>query len=343
MSVEVITTTARAEAVDENFYHAGLDLTEPFPVHRFRVVAPDRVAYGEAVLAAGRDAASVELSGSALVDERLRSPDLLAHVRAAADRYDAFLFLDATAPTTVGAIADVSETALLVPLLDDVAATRLPAVADAVASARLLLCGSQAEADLLAERFGPAVRARAWIVGLGTDIEPADEAARERVRRASGRLPFVLLAGDEPESARSEPAEPLPAGLRTFVLGRGGAARPRGAGSPRRARWRLRRRARCSCPRWWKRGRPLRRCWPRPARAGRPSWCAPAAAAWWSRPAPGRPPSRRSRTSRPRRRWGAPAGPGSRRRPAGRASRRAPPRRSTRWPPSTTAARAARC
>jgi len=197
VSIEVFTTTTTTDAPDANHFHSGTDHTEPFLVHRFRVDAPDRVAYEEALLAARRGATGAPDRAQALLDERVRSPDLFAHVRASADRYDAFLFLDLTAPTTVHAIAGVAERSLLVPLLDDEPAARLPAVAAAVARARMILCTTDAEALLVAELFGPASRARTRIVGLGADVVPRAELREERVHRATRGRPYLLAAGDD--------------------------------------------------------------------------------------------------------------------------------------------------
>ncbi|HEX3463918.1 MAG TPA: glycosyltransferase family 2 protein [Candidatus Elarobacter sp.] len=198
IALEVLTTTTTPDAPDANFFHPGLDHTEPFPVHRFRVSAPDRVAYEEALLAVRRGGTALAERAQALLDERVRSPELLAHVRDWGDRYDAFLFTDATAPTTVHALKDVAERGVLVPLLDDEPAARLPAVAAAVARARLILCTTDAEAMLVAELYGPAARGRTRIVGVGADVVPRAELRGEAVQRATRGRPYVLAAADEP-------------------------------------------------------------------------------------------------------------------------------------------------
>jgi GT2 family glycosyltransferase len=202
VAIEVFTTTTTPDAPDANFFQAGTDHTEPFPVHRFRVSAPDRVAFEEALLAVRGGGVTLEQRGGALLDERLRSPELVAHVRASADRYDAFLFLDLTVPTTVYALIDVAERGLLVPLLDDEPAARLPAVAAAVARARMILCTTEAEALLVAELYGPATRARTRIIGLGADVVPRQDLHRDRVDRVTHGRPYVLAAGDDPVAQR---------------------------------------------------------------------------------------------------------------------------------------------
>jgi O-antigen biosynthesis protein len=198
VALEVLTTTTTPDAPDANFFHPGLDHTEPFPVHRFRVSPPDRVAYEEALLAVRRGGTALAERAQALLDERVRSPELLAHVRDWGDRYDAFLFVDATAPTTVHALKDVAERGVLIPLLDDEPAARLPAVAAAVARARMILCTAEAEAMLVAELYGPAARGRTRIVGLGADVVPSQEVRGEAVHRATRGRPYVLAAAEGP-------------------------------------------------------------------------------------------------------------------------------------------------
>jgi GT2 family glycosyltransferase len=200
VAIEVITTTTTPDAPDANFYRAGTDHTEPFPVDRFRVEAPDRVAYEDALLAARRGAVADEKRARALLDERVRSPELLAHVRASADRYDAFLFVDLAVPTTVHALTDVAERVLLVPLLDDEPAARLPAVAAAVSRARMILCTTEAEAVLVGDLYGPAPRARTRIIGLGVDVVPVRHLHDDRVNRVTHGRPYVLAAGDDPSA-----------------------------------------------------------------------------------------------------------------------------------------------
>jgi GT2 family glycosyltransferase len=195
VAVEVMTTTAAPDAPDANFFVAGTDHTEPFLVHRFRVLAPDRVAYEDALLALRRGEAAGEERERALLDERLRCPELLAHVRASADRYDAFLLCDITVPTTVRALTDVAERGMLVPLLDDEPASRLPAVAAAVSHARMVLCSTEAEAMLVAELYGPLPRERTRIIGLGADVVPRESLPPDRVRRLTRGRPYVLAVG----------------------------------------------------------------------------------------------------------------------------------------------------
>ncbi len=204
VELEVIATTATPDAPDGNFFVAGTDYTEPFPVLRFRVGAPDRVAYEDALLAHGRGEEVTESQQRALLDERLRSPELLAHVRASADRYDAFLLFDVTVPTTVHALTDVAERALLVPLLDDEPAARLPAVVEAVSHVRMILCTTEAEAMLVAELYGAGPRRHTRIVGLGVDVVPRESLPRDRVARLTRGRPYVLAAGVRDDAALAQ-------------------------------------------------------------------------------------------------------------------------------------------
>ncbi|MBV9440560.1 MAG: glycosyltransferase, partial [Candidatus Eremiobacteraeota bacterium] len=97
----------------------------------------------------------------------------------------------------VHALEAVAERGVLVPLLDDEPAARLPAVAAAVARAPMILCTTEAEAMLLAELYGSAPRARTRIVGLGADAVPRHELRADRVHRVTHGRPYVLAAGDD--------------------------------------------------------------------------------------------------------------------------------------------------
>ena len=191
VAVEVLTTTARPQTPESSSYRAGIDASEAFPVIRFRVTAPDAAARGAAELAVVRDAAALATRGDALLDESLRAPELLAHVRAAAERYDAFIFIDALAATTVRGIADVADKALVLSLMRDAPVARLAAVAEAMASARLVLCTTDAEAAMVVERYGAALRSRVRVVGLAADTIPYDADAVAQ-RAPDGH---VLLCG----------------------------------------------------------------------------------------------------------------------------------------------------
>ena len=195
LDLEVLTTTTTPDAPDENFYRAGRDNTEPFAVHRCRVLAPDRVAYAQAVIDAARQDPAFLVPSRVLLDEQLNSPDLLAHIRATGDRYDAFLFVDVSAPTTVRAIADVAERSLLVPLLDDEPVVHVPDVAEAALRARTILCTTEAELGLVAQLFGPEARARSRLIGIAPDTVPPGELQSLSPRVARGR-PYVLVVGN---------------------------------------------------------------------------------------------------------------------------------------------------
>jgi GT2 family glycosyltransferase len=215
VAIEVLTTTTRPDAPDANFFQAGTDHTEPFPVHRFRVLAPDRAAYQEALVAVRQGGTVSPGRAQALLEGRVRSPDLLAHIRASADLYDAMLFLDLTVSTTVEGLTDVAERVVLVPLLDDDPAARLPEVAETVARARMILCTTEAEALLLAELYGSAPRSRTRIVGLGVDVVPRSDVRSERVQRVTHGRPYVLATDDDPVAL----AQMRASGMHVVTLG----------------------------------------------------------------------------------------------------------------------------
>jgi len=189
--IEVLATCARSsdpEAIP-NFYRSGLDTSEGFPVHRFRAEEGDRSAFRSALVALTDGAAVDE---DVLVDERPRSPHLLAHLRTVAERYDAFVFTGLTAATTVRGVPIVEERAAIVPLLEDVPLARLELVRAAAHHARMLLFTTEAEAALALDWYGAELRPQSRVIGLGVDVVPPSERAPSWfVEQRRGR-PYVV-------------------------------------------------------------------------------------------------------------------------------------------------------
>jgi hypothetical protein len=110
-SVVVLTTCARSAGDDwsANYYHAGRDVTEPFPIERFKVEPRDRPAYGAALLALASGEPKGSKTDEIFLTEGVRSPALLSHLRRVADAYDAFIFTPYSAGTTLQALPFVAE------------------------------------------------------------------------------------------------------------------------------------------------------------------------------------------------------------------------------------------
>jgi O-antigen biosynthesis protein len=210
--IEVLATCARSsdpEAIP-NYYRSGFDTTEGFPIQRFRAEEGDRSAYRSALVALTRGETVDE---DVLIDERPRSPQLLAHLRSVAERYDAFVFTGLTAPTTVRGVPIVEERAAIVPLLCESPLTRLEVVRGATHHARMLLFTTEAEAALALELYGAELRPFSRVIGLGVDVVPARERARSWfVEQRRGRPYVVSTNGSAPETdvvvlAQIDPAE----------------------------------------------------------------------------------------------------------------------------------------
>lgn len=196
MRVDVLTTCARSSDPETatNFYRAGLDSSEPFPIYRFRVEEGDRAAYRASLVGLERGEATDE---DVLIDERLRSPQLLAHLRTVAERYEAFIFLGLTAATTVRGVPIVEERAAIVALLADDPLVRLVRVGEIARRARLLLFTSEAEAALAIEWYGSELRPVSRVIGLGVDVVPEPELPRSwLVERRFGRGYVVTTNGE---------------------------------------------------------------------------------------------------------------------------------------------------
>jgi GT2 family glycosyltransferase len=191
MRVEVITTCARTTdpETSANVYRAGLDGSEGFPIHRFRIEEGDRSAYRNALIRLER---GEPVDEDVLVDTRAHAPQLLAHLRTVAERYEAFVFTSVTATTTLRGVPIVEDRAAIVPLLCEDPLARLEHVREAMLRARLLLFTSEAEAAAALDWYGSALRPFSRVIGLGVDVVPRTELAPSRlVERRRGR-PYVV-------------------------------------------------------------------------------------------------------------------------------------------------------
>jgi GT2 family glycosyltransferase len=220
--IEVLTTCARSsdpEAIP-NYYRSGLDTSEAFPVHRFRAEEGDRSAYRHALVALTN---GTPVDEDVLIDERTRSPHLLAHLRSVAERYDAFLFTGVTAATTVRGVPIVEERAAIVPLLTDDPLAHLDIVRESAHRARMLLFTTEAEAALALEWYGAELRPQSRVIGLGVDVVPPDERAPSWfVERRRGR-PYIVSTNGAAAGSDLVPLETIDPAERETVLARAAA------------------------------------------------------------------------------------------------------------------------
>jgi GT2 family glycosyltransferase len=165
-SLVVLTTCGRSASDDWslNYYRAGRDISEAFPIERFKVEPRDRPAYGSAVLTlttAGR----ASDANDAFLNEGVRSPGLLAHLRRVAENYDAFIFTPYNAGTTLQALPFVAERAIVLPQLDGDPLRKALAVRERLLNARAFLLLDDAEREALVETLGGEILPRCRVIG----------------------------------------------------------------------------------------------------------------------------------------------------------------------------------
>lgn len=191
VQLEVLTTCAHQGDGDvvPNYYRAGRDGSEAFPIWRFRSEDGDRPRF-QAALA--RLADGEHADDDALFTEGLRAPNLIAHLRSAAERYDAFVFVDATAHTTVLGAPIVLERAVLVPLLTESVLFAAQPVQAVLRAAPLLLWTSEAEAALAQAEFGLHVGATSRVMGMGVDVTPESDLPPSPLVAGRHGRPYVV-------------------------------------------------------------------------------------------------------------------------------------------------------
>ncbi len=163
----VLTTCARSAADDwaANYYRAGRDATEAFPIERFKVEPRDRPAYSAAVLALSAGGATSLADAEAYLNEGVRSPGLLAHLRRVADAYDAFIFTPYNAATTLQALPFAAERAIVMPQLDTDPVRFTAVVRERLLGARAYLLRDDAERESLIAVLGGGIGPRCRVIG----------------------------------------------------------------------------------------------------------------------------------------------------------------------------------
>ena len=166
VSLTVLTTCARSVSDDwsSNYYRSGRDVTEAFPIERFKVEPRDRPAYGSAVLALA--AAEKESNANdVFLNEGVRSPGLLAHLRRVAENYDAFIFTPYNAGTTLQALPFVAERSIVLPQLDADPLRKALAVRERLLNARAFLLLDDDEREALVDTLGGEILPRCRVIG----------------------------------------------------------------------------------------------------------------------------------------------------------------------------------
>jgi GT2 family glycosyltransferase len=201
IALDVLTTCGRSAGDDwsANYYRAGRDASESYPIVRFRLEPRDRPAFDAAVLAISGAGDASSPGDTAFLREGVRSPDLLAHLRRVADSYDAFVFAPYAAATTLLGVATAVERAIVLPLLDDDAVRFSRVVRDRLRAARAFFVRDAAEGEALAEILGTEIRPRTVTIGpLGDGVAAWDDTA------AALRAAVVALPGLDDGRSREE-------------------------------------------------------------------------------------------------------------------------------------------
>jgi glycosyltransferase involved in cell wall biosynthesis len=223
--VEVITTCCRSHQDDWETNHLPAGRTtepEGFAVHRFPVEPRDRQRFQQVcnrLLSLPLDALQPGVSpvtneeADVFVDELIRSPALNDFVVRHKESFAAFIALPYLYGPVIHAIAAAPERICLQACLHDEAYAYLPNVAKAFLSARAIFFISQGEAELAARLYGPAIRAKGFIVGAG--VEVPRQATIDRQSSATSPDRFVLYLG------RKEPGKNTDLLVRAFTRFRG--------------------------------------------------------------------------------------------------------------------------
>jgi glycosyltransferase involved in cell wall biosynthesis len=228
VDVTVLTTCAVDYLTWSNSFPEGPSDVNGVRVVRFPVQRPrDAEEFERASIAAYASPEDERLGQSWVAAQGPNAPELVDHLTAEGQGYDAVAFVTYLYATTVAGLPYVSERALLVPTVHDEPPLRLRIFDQVFALPRLLLFSTPEEQALAEARF-QIDASRARLVGIGTDAPPPSDpsqfAAESGVRR-----PYVLCVGRLDASkgvldlvdAHARYRAELPDGLDLVLLGGG--------------------------------------------------------------------------------------------------------------------------
>jgi glycosyltransferase involved in cell wall biosynthesis len=192
-TVEVLTTCARDYVTWANELPPGESVVNRVPVRRFPVSHPRHPArFGRLSQRVFEHTHSVNDELRWLEAEGPSSPELLAHLRATADRYDFVIFFSFRYYHAWHGIRAVPGKAVLVPTAERDPAIGLSIFGPVLRGARGVLFNSFEERALIQHisgRDGPGV-----VVGVGSDIPERTQPWRFR-KQFHVRRPFALYVG----------------------------------------------------------------------------------------------------------------------------------------------------
>jgi glycosyltransferase involved in cell wall biosynthesis len=178
VDVTVLTTRALDYMTWADAFPPGPTEVNGVRVLRFSVPQPrEAKAFEKACIAAYANPEDERLGRAWVQAEGPIAPELIQHLAAQRESYDAIAFVTYLYATTVEGLPRVAERALLVPTVHDEPPLRLRVFDHVFALPRLLLFSTPEEQELARVRF--AIQdGRSRLVGIGADEPPPSDAAR---------------------------------------------------------------------------------------------------------------------------------------------------------------------
>jgi glycosyltransferase involved in cell wall biosynthesis len=208
--VEVLTTCCHSHQDDWGTNHLpdGLSMEhEGFAVRRFPVVPRDRAAFDRvcgnllsldpATLKPGVPPVSADDS-SVFVNELIKAPALLEHLKENKQDYRAFILLPYLYGPVLQAIDILGRQAFLQPCLHDESYAYLPEVAEAFYRAERLLFNSEGELELALRLYGPGIWTKSVLVGEGVEVDVVPAAS-------NGTAPAIIPSLHSSTTPQSPP------------------------------------------------------------------------------------------------------------------------------------------
>jgi glycosyltransferase involved in cell wall biosynthesis len=190
--VEVLTTTASDYLTWKNHFPAGVSRVNGVDVRRFRVASRRWVrSFGRLSERLYHSPHTVEHELDWMIRQGPRTPDLLAHLKAAEAQFDAFVFFTYLYYPTYFGLQLVAGKSVLVPTLHDEPPARLDIFRPFFRLPRAFVWNTPEEQDLARGMFG--IAAEGEVAGIG--IEPVALGGDGSFREKRGLGEYVLYVG----------------------------------------------------------------------------------------------------------------------------------------------------
>lgn len=203
IAVEVLTTCIRDFHADwsVNHHEPGVSENRLAPVRRFAVKRRDQRRFDRInrylmFEARGRPGTS-PLSAAeerTYIDEQIRCPSLIDHLREHGEGYDAFVFMPYMFTTTVCGVEAVGERSVIIPALHDESYAYMEIYRRMAENAGRIVTQTPAEDRLVGCIWGERAAARTRLLGMGIDTDWHADGQRFRDRFGING-PFLLSVG----------------------------------------------------------------------------------------------------------------------------------------------------